>query len=83
MQDAKKKYVQAVGIILKTNNEAAINAACDFFAKQWALSAKNPLGFKDGRTEVAMSDLSNNQLDALTAHIVAHSDYWLTQWRTA
>lgn len=82
VQDAKKKYVQTVGIILQTRDEAAINAACDFIAKQWALAEKNPLRFKDGRTEVTTSDLSNNQLDALTAHIIAHSDYWLAQWRT-
>lgn len=81
VQDAKKKYVQTVGIILQTRDEAAINAACDFIAKQWALAEKNPLRFKDGRTEVTTSDLSENQLDALTAHVVAHDKYWNDAWR--
>lgn len=82
VQDAKKKYVQTVGIAIKTTNEATVNAACDFIAEKWALAENNKLGFKDGRTTVTTSDLSSNQLDALTAHVVAHADYWLDKWRT-
>lgn len=81
VQNAKMKYVKAVGIVLQTNNEAAINAACDFIARQWATSPKNPLRFTDGRTEITTSDLSSNQLDALTAHVIAHNEYWLSAWR--
>jgi hypothetical protein len=81
VQDAKMKCIQAISLVLKTQNEGTINAAADFFAKQWALSPKNDQGFKDGRTEVTFSDLSDNQIDALTEHIKAHSQYWMNAWR--